>query len=80
VIAVLSGTPHVFVGATTFAVDGMTWPGAERVLVEQIRAVEGVVTVAVDLATGTVLVTVDRPVDRADIAAAIEEAGHGLRA
>ena len=33
---------------------------------------------AVDATAGTVTVTVDRPVDRADIAAAVDEAGYVL--
>jgi len=42
---------------------------------EEISAIEGVESVDVDLATGTVTVTADRPVDRGDIAAAVDEAG-----
>jgi copper chaperone CopZ len=40
--------------------------------------VAGVEAVAIDLATGTVTVTAAHPVDRADIAAAVDEAGYAL--
>ena len=71
----LSDTSPTFVGPTTFAVSGMTCSHCERAVTEEISAVEGVESVAVDLAGGTVTVTVAQPVDRADIAAAVDEAG-----
>ena len=45
---------------------------------EEISAVDGVESVDVDLASGTVTVTTAGPVDRADIAAAVDEAGYAL--
>ena len=74
----LSGTPRTFIGSTTFTVTGMTCAHCRRAVTEEISAVDGVGTVAVELATGTVTVTADRPVDRADIAAAVDEAGYVL--
>ena len=74
----LSATPRTFIGSTTFTVTGMTCAHCRRAVTEEISAVDGVGTVAVELATGTVTVTADRPVDRADIAAAVDEAGHVL--
>jgi copper chaperone CopZ len=71
-------TPRTFIGATTFAVRGMTCAHCQRAVTEEISAVGGVDTVTVDLASGTVTVTADRPVDRADIAAAVDEAGYTL--
>ena len=53
----------------------MTCAHCQRAVTEEISAIEGVESVDVDLATGTVTVTADRPVDRADIAAAVDEAG-----
>jgi len=56
----------------------MTCAHCQRAVTEEISAVDGVESVAVDLATGTVTVTSCRPVDRAEIAAAVDEAGYAL--
>jgi copper chaperone CopZ len=45
---------------------------------EEISEIEGVTDVAVDLPTGAVTVTSTKPVDDADIRAAVEEAGYQL--
>jgi copper chaperone CopZ len=74
----LSSTPHTFVGSTTFTVTGMTCEHCRRAVTEEISAVDGVESVAVDLPTGSVTVTATRPVDRADIAIAVDEAGYAL--
>ena len=74
----LTHTPRTFVGSTTVAVRGMTCGHCERAITAEIGRVEGVRAVSVDLAAGTVTVTVDRPVDRAEIAAAVDEAGYTL--
>ena len=75
----LYATPHTFIGSTTFQVTGMTCAHCQRAVNDEIAAVDGVETVSVDLASGTVTVTAARPVDRADIAAAVDEAGYSLR-
>jgi copper chaperone CopZ len=74
----LSNTPRTFVGSTTFQVTGMTCAHCQRAVTEEIAAVAGVESVTVDLATGTVTVTASAPLDRADIAAAVDEAGYSL--
>lgn len=74
----LPGTPHTFVGSTTFLVRGLTGTASQRALVEQITGVDRVESVTVDLAGGAVTVRASRPVDRADIAAAIQRAGFAL--
>jgi copper chaperone CopZ len=74
----LTDTPRTFLGSTTFAVTGMTCAHCQRAVTEEISAVAGVESVDVDLATGTVTVTATEPVDRADIAAAVDEAGYVL--
>ena len=53
----LSGTPRTFIGSTTFTVTGMTCGHCERAVTEEISAVDGVESVTVDLATGSVTVT-----------------------
>jgi copper ion binding protein len=74
----LSSTPRTFVGRTTFQVTGMTCAHCRRVVTEEIGRVDGVDAVTVDLPSGTVTVAVTRPVDRADIARAVDEAGYIL--
>jgi copper chaperone CopZ len=74
----LSDTPRTFIGSTTFTVTGMTCDHCRRAVTQEISAVDGVESVAVDLASGTVTVTSAQPVDRADIAAAVDEAGYVL--
>jgi copper chaperone CopZ len=76
---VLNDTPRTFVGATTFHVDGMTCQRCHDAVADQIRRVPGVVGVHIDVATGTVTVTAERPVDRIDVAAAVKAAGYELR-
>jgi copper chaperone CopZ len=74
----LFGTPRTFVGSTTFTVTGMTCAHCERAITQEIAAVDGVQSVTVDVASGTVTVTATEPVDRADIAAVIDGVGHTL--
>ena len=74
----LSSTPRTFIGSTTFSVTGMTCAHCQRAVTEEISRVDGVESVTVDLATGSVAVTAARPVDRADIAAAVDQAGYVL--
>jgi copper chaperone CopZ len=74
----LSSTPRTFIGATTFTVTGMTCAHCQRAVSEEISGVDGVESVTVDLTSGTVTVTASRPVDRADIASAVDEAGYAL--
>ena len=74
----LASTPRTFIGSTTFTVTGMTCEHCRRAVTEEISGVDGVESVSVDLATGSVTVTAARPVDRADIAAAVDEAGYAL--
>ena len=73
-------TPSTFtvIGSSTFTVTGMTCAHCERAVTEEIAGVDGVESVTADLATGTVRVTTCRPVDRAEIAAAVDEAGYVL--
>ncbi len=74
----MSNTPRTFVGTTTFQVQGMTCGHCERAITQEIGRVAGVRSVVADLPTGAVTVSVDTAVDRADIAAAVGEAGYAL--
>ena len=74
----MTNTPRTFVGTTTFQVQGMTCGHCERAITQEIARVPGVRSVVVDLPAGAVTVSVDTAVDRADIAAAVDEAGYAL--
>lgn len=73
-----TSTPRTVLGQTTFVVNGMTCAHCKRALTEEIGTIDGIETVDVDVAGGTVSVTVRRPVDVADIARAVDEAGYTL--
>ena len=75
----LPGTPHTFVGSTTFAVTGMSGPRCEDAVRAAITAVAGVEDVRVlDPEGGIVAVTAVTPVDRVDIETAVRSAGFAL--
>jgi copper ion binding protein len=74
----MSSTPRTFVGSTTFQVAGMTCSHCKTAVTHEICRLDGVEHVAVDLASGTVTVHATAPVDRADIASAVDEAGYAL--
>ena len=56
----------------------MTCSHRERAVTAEICAVPGVESVSVDVPSSIVTVTASEPVDRADIAAAVDEAGYVL--
>ena len=62
----------------TYTVTGMTCAHCVASVSEEVGAIDGVTDVAVDLPTGTVTVTSQRPVDDARVRAAVEEAGYPL--
>jgi copper chaperone len=62
----------------TYTVAGMTCAHCVRSVTEEVGALDGVTDVAVDLPTGAVAVTSDRPLDEAQVRAAVEEAGYAL--
>jgi copper chaperone CopZ len=74
----MNTTPRTFVGTTTFQVRGMTCAHCENAVVSSASRLDGVQSVTVDLPTGLVTIAVDRPTDRAGIAAAIGDAGYTL--
>ena len=75
----MSSTPRTFVGSTTFEVTGMTCSRCKTAVTNEICRIDGVERVDVDVASGTVTVHATTPVDRADIASAVDEAGYSLR-
>jgi copper ion binding protein len=62
----------------SYTVTGMTCSHCVTSVSEEVGAIEGVTGVAVDLPTGAVTVTSDRPVGDARVRAAVEEAGYTL--
>jgi len=71
-------TPRTFTGTTTFQITGMTCSHCQRAVTEEIGRIPGVSDVTVDLARGSATVTATDPVDRADVAHAVDEAGYAL--
>jgi copper chaperone CopZ len=66
---------------TTFSVTGMTCGHCVSSVTEELSAVPGVTAVSVDLVAGgtsAVHVTSDGALDRAAVAAAVDEAGYQL--
>jgi copper chaperone len=63
---------------TTYAVDGMTCGHCVAAVTEELSKLDGVSAVDVDLGTGRVTIESDRPLDSADVAAAVDEAGYAI--
>jgi copper ion binding protein len=72
-----NATP-TFVGTETFRVEGMTCDHCRHAVTTEVSAVAGIQAVSVDVEAGTVTLSADQPVDRSDIAAAVDEAGYTL--
>jgi copper ion binding protein len=62
----------------TYTVSGMTCSHCVNSVSSEIQQIPGVTGVQVDLASGAVTVTSDRPVDDTAVAAAVDEAGYEL--
>lgn len=74
----MSNTPRTFVGTAVFRISGMTCEHCQRAVTSEVASVAGIAAVDVDLPAGTVTVVAERPVDRREIAAAVDEAGYEL--
>jgi len=73
-----ANTSPTLIGTTTFQVEGMTCDHCREAVTTEVSAVPGVEAVNVDVEAGTVTISADQPVDRSDIAAAVDEAGYTL--
>ncbi|HWC10635.1 MAG TPA: cation transporter [Acidimicrobiales bacterium] len=60
---------------TTYQVSGMTCGHCMQSVTQEVKKIEGVADVDVDLASGTVRITSETPVDEAAFRAAVDEAG-----
>jgi copper chaperone len=65
---------------TTYSVTGMSCQHCVAAVRDEVGKVDGVTSVAVDLASGAVTIESDAPVDPAAVTAAIEEAGYEVAA
>jgi copper chaperone len=61
-----------------FTVKGMTCGHCVNAVTEELRAIDGVTEVEVDLESGKARVTSDSGIDRGTVAAAVDEAGYEL--
>jgi hypothetical protein len=73
----MDNTPRVFVGRASFWLPGPLGGRCLRALSEELRAIPGVTQVVADAVTGTLSVTVDRPVDREAVAGRLGARGCG---
>jgi copper chaperone CopZ len=62
----------------TFDVVGMSCRHCEMAVTAELSKLPGVSRVAVDVVAGTVTTSSERPLDRHDVAAAIDDAGYEL--
>jgi copper chaperone len=65
---------------STYPVTGMTCEHCVRAVTEEVRRIEGVADVMVDLPTGALTISSSQPVEEAAVAEAVEEAGYRLAA
>ncbi len=63
---------------TTYQVEGMTCDHCVRAVTGELLLLPGVQRVDVDLESGAVTVISDNPLDRAEVAEAVDEAGYAL--
>jgi copper chaperone len=65
---------------STYAVTGMTCEHCVRAVTEEVRRIQGVADVTVDLSTGALTISSSQPIEEAAVAEAVEEAGYQLAA
>ena len=63
---------------TNYKVDGMTCGHCVNSVTQEVSSIAGVLSVNVDLGSGTVMIESREPLSRDDVAAAIDEAGYTL--
>ncbi len=73
----MSNTPRVFVGTTTFLIAGLTTSVDLQTVTAVIGDFPGIRVLAADQ-HGLVTVSADRPVNRPDLTAAITRAGYSV--
>lgn len=68
--------PHTVV--SEYTITGMVCQHCVSAVTQELGAIEGVTDVQVELATGRVTVTSDRPLNRAAVRTAVDEAGYEI--
>jgi copper ion binding protein len=63
---------------STYAVTGMTCEHCVRAVTGEVRRIEGVSEVTVDLPTGALTISSSEPIEDAAVAEAVAEAGYQL--
>ena len=63
---------------STYEVSGMTCNHCAKSVTKQLKQINGVLNVDVDLASGQVSVTSETPLESIDVKSAIDEAGYEL--
>ena len=63
----------------TYAVEGMTCEHCVKAVTSEVKLIDGVADVTVDLASGAVTVVSEGELDEGTVRAAVEEAGYELR-
>ncbi len=76
----MSNTPRVFVGTTTFLIAGLTSRTDLETVTAAINGFPGIRVLVADQLAGLVTVTAERPMDRTDLTAAIIQAGYTVLA
>ncbi len=72
-------TPRTFVGSVVLHLQGRVCAHVADQVRDQVGTLEGVGFCELDVATGTLLVTAERPVDRTDVVAALDRVGYRVR-
>jgi copper chaperone len=62
----------------TYTVEGMTCGHCVAAVTEELAKLDGVSHVDVDLASGSVTIESNHPLDSVDVAAAVDEAGYTI--
>ena len=65
---------------STYAVTGMTCEHCVRAVTEEVRRIQGVADITVDLPTGALPISSSQPIEEAAVAEAVQEAGYQLAA
>lgn len=68
-------TPRTFVGSVVFSLDGPVCSHIADAVHDQVGQISGISRCVLDIATGTVLVTAETPVDRTDVVAVLDRLG-----
>jgi hypothetical protein len=72
-------TPRTFVGSVVFVLDGPVFGHIADAVRARVGQLPGIGRCDLDVATGTLLVTAQEPVDRTDVIAVLDEVGCRVR-